>query len=267
MPPRARHDRHPGEQDDEIRDSGERRLFLDESRVLRSVRRALVVVWLVLAVGAVFSIALRTGLGRDNVFGLVPFFNLNEEGALGTWVASVLLLACGLLAMFSALLSRDGRQVWQRNWWVLAAVFVLLALDEVARIHDRISPPLQQILGTSGVLYFAWVIPVVALGLAFLLYQLRFLRHLGRTGLDLFAAGVVYVAGAAGFEMAQGLVRSDTGDGSAWDVFPLCEELLEFAGTMWALLILLRYLLVTLPRAVTLQVGARRAHGTVTTTG
>lgn len=104
---------------------------------------------------------------------------------------------------------------------------------------------------------------MLALGLVFLLYQLRFLRSLKRTGRDLCLAGLVFVVGAAGFEMAQGVLRDDNGSGSTWDVFPVCEELLESGGTMWALRILLAHLLDSLPRTTTVQV-AGPARSTAT---
>lgn len=217
-------------------------------QVVRRTTKVLIGLWIVLCLGQVLSVLIRFGTGRETVLGVVPFLNLNQEAALGTWVASILLLTCSLLSAASAWVTRSTEPAWQRSWWLLSAVFLLMSLDEVATVHDRLSPALQAALGTSGVLYFAWVIPALALGLASLVYQLRFLRHLGRTGRDLVLAGVVFVTGAAGFEMAQGVFRDDGGAGSPWDVFPTMEELLEFAGIMWALPILLSYLLTHLPR-------------------
>lgn len=74
---------------------------------------------------------------------------------------------------------------WQRNWWLLSAVFVLIA-------------------------------------------------------------GRVFVTGATGFEIAQGVFRDEGGAGSPWDVFPL-PRIRRVRGTMRALRILLAHLLAHIP--------------------
>lgn len=219
---------------------------LSPRRVVDRTTQVLVALWLLLAVGALVSVVLKFGLGLDYALGVVPLLNLDGESSLGTWVATVLLLSCGLLSWAEMRLARAARSHWWRNWAVLGAVFVLMSLDEVARIHDRVSDPLQRLLGTSGVLYYAWLVPVLVLGVAFLLYQARFLQALGRTGRQLLLAGIVFVLGAAGLEMAQGVAIS-SGGRSTWDVFPVLEELLEFAGVMLALRALLAHLLDRLP--------------------
>lgn len=230
-------------------------LRVDPDRLLRRVARALLVVWVLLALGGIFNVVMRFGLHHGLVYGLVPLFDLDEEQALGTWVASVLLLSAALVAGACALLARRGDRPWDRHWAVLALVLALLSLDEVGAVHDRVGTGLQRALDTSGVLYRAWVVPAVLLGLVFLAYQARFLVHLGRTGRDLVLAGLVYVSGAVGLEMAQAVLRDDGGSGSTWDVFPVAEELLEFAGVMLAVLVLLRRLLATLPDRSDVEVG------------
>lgn len=224
--------------------------------VVHRTTRVLVATWLLLAAGGLLSIGLKFGLDLDHVFGVVPFLDLDGESSLGTWTAAVLLLTCGILSLAEAALARSADSRWWRNWALLGAVFVLMSLDEVGRLHDRISKPLQSLLGTSGVLHYAWLVPVLALGVAFLLYQARFLLALGRTGRHLLLAGVVFVLGAAGLEMAQG-VAITAGGRSPWDVFPLVEELLEFAGVMLALRALVVHLLAQLPERSQVHVARR----------
>lgn len=225
------------------------------ARVLRRTTQLLLVVWAALAVGQAISILLRYGLDRDTAFGIVPLLDLNQESSLGTWVAGVLLATCAVLSACGALAARGPERPWRTNWWLLSGAFLLLSMDEVSAVHDKLTPYLRAALGgTTGVLYFAWVLPALVLGLVFLLVQLRFLRHLGPTGVALAAAGCVYVVGAAGFEMAQGVLSDGEGTGSPYAIFPTIEELLEFAGVMLALRALLRHLLTAVAPRFTLTV-------------
>jgi hypothetical protein len=94
---------------------------------------------------------------------------------------------------------------------------------------------------TSGT--FAWVIPAVALGVAFLVVEIPFLRHLGPAGRRLVVAGIVFVAGAVGLEMIEGDLSSRGNDEALlYGLLVTAEELLEFGALMWATLILLEYL-------------------------
>ena len=232
-------------------------LAVDPARVLRRTTQVLIAVWAVLAAGQAVSILLRYGLGRDTAFGIVQLLDLNQESSLGTWVAAVLLTTCAVLSACGAITARGAERAWRSNWWLLSAAFLLLSMDEVGTVHDRLTPYLRAALGgSSGVLYFAWVLPALVLGLVFLLVQLRFLRHLGPTGRGLALAGIVYVTGAAGFEMTQGLLRDGGGAGSPYALFPTLEELMELAGAMLVVRVLLRHLLTILPS--TLTVALRR---------
>ncbi len=56
----------------------------------------------------------------------------------------------------------------------VSAIFLMLSLDEVAGFHDRVSPLLSPVLGTSGIFTYVWVIPGVAFVVLFLVVYLRF---------------------------------------------------------------------------------------------
>ena len=203
----------------------------------RRLVTALAVLLLALAVGHAVSMALRFGLGRDYAFGLVPLLDLNDERSIGTWVTAALLLGCAQIAVLCGLAARRRGEHWQRNWWLLAAVLTVMSADEVATMHEDLIPPMRAVFGLSGVLYYGWVIPLVAAGAVFLLVQLRFLRHLGRpTGLRLVAAGVVYVSGAAGLELVQSvLAESGAKFDAPYAAAAGLEEVMELAGVMVAL--------------------------------
>lgn len=210
----------------------------------RLLARTFVLLWLALAVGNAVALWARFGLGRDYLWGVVPFLDTNVEQSWGTWVSSLLHLTCGLAAAGCALVARHQGERWQRNWWLLAAVFALLSMEEVASFHNAVMIPLREALGASGILYYAWILPAAVLGVAFLLLQLRFLRSLGRIGRDLVLAGAVFVAGAIGLEMIEGVLATDAAQQTLpYALTTTAEEMLEFAGVMWAACVLVSYLL------------------------
>ena len=203
-------------------------------------------------VGRAFAVVLA-GLGAGHVlFLLVPsvqlldVLDLSREQSLGTWVASSLHLACASLSAVGAVAAGRAHSRWAGNWWLLAAAFLVMSVDETAAVHDRLVQPLQTAFDTSGALLYPWVVVAGLLGLVFLLAQLRFIRHLGRpTGRDLVIAGIVFVAGAAGVEMLEGVVASSAGlgrDSLVYDLLVLLEEMCELGAVMWVVVILGRHL-------------------------
>jgi hypothetical protein len=127
-------------------------------------------------------------------------FNLSEEHNIPTFYATCLLLLCA--ALLGCVAAARRGQPYQRHWAALALVFVLVAIDEGVMLHERLVPPLQRLLGASGPLFFAWVIPY-GLGLAILgCIYLRFLRQLpARWRRRVLLAAGLYVGGALGIEM------------------------------------------------------------------
>lgn len=206
--------------------------------LVRTVGRFFAAVLVLLAVGHVVAL----------MFPSVPtldFLNLGFEEGVGTWVSSLLHAGCAALSAFGALLARREGSRWARNWWLLAAVFLAISIDETAAIHDRLVRPLRDAFGTTGVLYYPWVGIALVLGAVFLVLQLGFLRHLGNpTRRNLVLAGVVFVTGAAGLEMVEGVVASQgAGEDSVYYLLlVMVEELLEVGAVMWVICILLSHL-------------------------
>lgn len=181
------------------------------------------------------------------VVGGISAVDLGAEQSVGTWVNSELHALNAVLAATAALLARGRRSRWEKNWWLLSAVFALMSWDEVAAVHDRLLEPVRDALDATGVFYYAWVIPALVLGAVFLAVQVQFLRALdGATRRGLMLAGVLFVAGAAGFEMAEGWLAS-TGrrESAVFDWLILVEELLEMGALMLAACVLLRYVVET----------------------
>jgi hypothetical protein len=151
-------------------------------------------------------------LGHDHVFGFVPKFDLDGEINVPTWFSSTLLFLAGLLLLYIAAASRRERDRWARHWFVLGWIFLLLSADETSGLHGLLSGPLRGAFQLSGAFYHAWVLPVGAgvavLGVAYL----RFLRSLpASTRRLMIVSGIVYVVGAIGFELPEGMYRTAFG--------------------------------------------------------
>jgi hypothetical protein len=210
-----------------------------------ATRVARLLLWAVAAVTAAHlaTAAVHYGLGYDRQLGLRPLFNLNGEANLPTWFSSaLLLLAAGLLALIwrtTPPATRGDR----RTWAVLAAVFLFLAADETAEIHEMLNP-LRDLFRADGLLYWAWVGPYGIAGLVLLVACLRFLRRLPRRTTALITgAGALYVGGALVLEILGGYAMERFGRGSLPVVATYTvEELCEMLGLVLFVYALLDYL-------------------------
>ena len=196
------------------------------------VLRLLLVIIAALLLGHVFVTVAEFGFGRDHVFGLRRLLDFNGEANAPAWFSSLLLLLGSALL---AVVAHEGRATGNRffaHWAVLALIFLFLALDEAAAVHEKVIDPVRDAFGAGGALLHAWIIPYV-LGLTLLLVvYLPFLRALpARTLRLVLAAAAVYLAGAVGMEMVGGYL---------WDRLPVrdvpiiavmaIEETLEMVG-------------------------------------
>jgi hypothetical protein len=174
----------------------------------------------------------------------IALFNLDREGNIPTLYNAVTLLLCaGLLAIIATARKRQEKREYL-YWAGLAIVFLFLALDDGAAIHENIIRPLRTVLHTSGVLYFAWVIPygffVIALGVIYL----RFLFSLPvRIRYLMILAGILFVGGALGFELIGGQWTELHGqENTAYALITTCEQSLQMAGILVFIYALMSYI-------------------------
>ncbi len=134
-------------------------------------------------------------------------FDLTNERNIPTWYASALLLLCGLLLGNLGLLYRRSGERYAGHWLMLGMIFVLLSIDETASLHERlIAMTRDWVPKAGGLLRYSWVVPYLAGVLVLGLAYVKFLWHLPvRTRRLIILAGAMYVGGAAGMEMLEGL--------------------------------------------------------------
>jgi len=129
-------------------------------------------------------------------------------------------------------------------WLWLAAIFVFLSLDEMLSIREHLIEPVRDIFETSGLLFYAWVIPYGIALVLFIMAYSTFLLELPKNIMVLFlVSGTIFVSGAIGFELLGGNKKSLPGDNSLlYSVFYTCEEFLEMLGIAVFIYTLLSYI-------------------------
>ena len=192
--------------------------------------------WVVLAVlvaANLTGIVVEWSTGHDNVYGLLPLFDFNTERNVPTFFSSVL-LACSALLLL-ALGRLHGAANGERAPWIwLGGIMAFLAVDESASIHERLTAPVREALGASGIIYYAWVLPYSVLLVVLLLALRGFLLRLDRVDRRrILTAGGVFVLGAIGVELLSGVVDESRGkENLAYALLYTVEETLELCGVI-----------------------------------
>ncbi len=175
---------------------------------------------------------LRFGFGYNYLKGFVPLFNLEAEKNVPTLFSSLQLFIAAILLGICAAQHKLIQGEYFRNWAGLSAIFVFLAFDESASIHEKTLSITRELFGTSGLLYYSWIIPFGVFAVIVLLANFRFLLALpSRIGLIFFLSGAVFVTGAIGMEMFEGQIN-EAGGYRSFDYMILVtiEEILEIIG-------------------------------------
>jgi hypothetical protein len=174
----------------------------------------------------------------------IDFLSVDAEASIPAWFSSSILLLCSVLLGVITHAVKSAGDRYSLFWGILSIVFALMSLDETASFHERLIYPLQSLLDTGGLLYFAWVIPGGAFVVIFGLVYVRFLFNLPVTIRRLFiAAGALYVSGSVGLEMIGGLVYDLRGEGNLlYIALVTAEDFLEMSGAIIFLYALVRYM-------------------------
>lgn len=206
---------------------------------LASLRRLLMLLLAaVLVAGLLAEIAENVWHPRD-AEDLLEFVSLSEEQNLPTWFSSVLLFSCGAVLAAIAASKRSTGAPYARHWWVLAAGFIYISLDEAVQIHEHAGGWVD----VGGILYFDWVIPAsILVGILSVSY-LGFLAHLPRVVRWRFVAGgLLYVGGAVGMELPLGWWTDQAGRHNlTYALIDWVEESLEMIGVSVFLYALIGY--------------------------
>ena len=131
-------------------------------------------------------------------------------------------------------------------WFGLSVIFLFLSIDEIASIHERLIKPTKEAFNTSGLLYYAWIIPYGIALIVFVMVYLKFLFELPKNTMVLFlVSGVTFISGAIGFEMLGGRQAELYGaNNMLYSFYYTCEESLEMIGIAIFIYTLLSYMII-----------------------
>lgn len=210
-----------------------------------SVANILVVVTLLLILASTTALLADylTGNTSNLVRKLVKFFYVDLELNAPTFFSTLLLLFASMLLALVSVLKRSENAAYAWQWAILAFGFLLMAFDETVAAHERLIEPMRSILGEEnlGILYYAWVVPAIALVLFLAIFFLKFWLSLpAKTRLYFFVAACLYVGAAIGLELAEGKHSEIYGmDNLTYITLVTIEEGLEMGSVIlfiWALL-------------------------------
>jgi hypothetical protein len=200
----------------------------------------------------------RFSLGYESSY-LIELFNLDKENNIPTYFSSLFLLGCAATLGIIAYLEKERKSGKQLYWLGLAFIFLLLSIDESVQIHERIGAWTRNMLNTSGVFHFAWIIPYGLLVLGVGAAYARFVWNLPfRIKKLIVLSGAIYVGGALGMEALASYHYTQTFENSlTLVVFTIIEESMELFGLLIFLHGLLYYLDVELG-GVAIRLTSRR---------
>jgi hypothetical protein len=169
-------------------------------------------------------------------------FYVDFEGNLPTWWSAVILLACGGLA---ALLGSQAGSA-RRDWRWLAFLFVAMATDEAASLHELLQPPLRAALDSPRWLRYPLILPGMVVAAVLVLRFHRFAASLGATGRRLGWGALVFAAGALGLETVGGWFAPEAiGPNATYSLVVTLEEACEMTGAAMVLVALLGHAITT----------------------
>lgn len=176
-------------------------------------------------------------------------FNLDAEGNIPAWFSSVQLFLTGLV-LFAGNIDHITFNKLTRNFIRLMALgFILLSLDESAKIHETLSNLLKSagwkyyFKGKSGV----WIIVYSAVGAAVILWGWRaisvLLRHFKKEIVIITSGFAVLFLGAVVLETLAYQYLKDNGHETLYKIEVAFEEYFEMLGASIMLLGAMKLLL------------------------
>jgi hypothetical protein len=171
-------------------------------------------------------------------------FNLNSEENIPAFFSTLLLLFSSILLVIIAFAVKKSDAPYFYHWLGLSLIFLFLSMDESLSFHESMTVPLRKGLNTSGLLFYAWVIPyTVALLILILLYLKFFINLPAGTRNLLIIAAALYLVGVIGIELLGGSIDEQVGrHNPTYVVYSTIEEVLEMGGLVVFIYALMNYL-------------------------
>lgn len=171
--------------------------------------------------------------GHGNLLGFVDFFDVDHEQSLPTFFSVCLLLGAAAVVAGIAHVQRLRADRFATHWRWLAIGFFGLALDEIAGLHEKLTPFTHWLLGRYPLAPRSWTVVGMVLAGTAGVFFLRFLHHLPyRVRRLVVAAGAIYLGGTIGMEIIGGANVRVNGLGIGYAVYSVIEEGMEMGGVV-----------------------------------
>ena len=130
-------------------------------------------------------------------------FNLDREMNIPTWYSGLMLVSCGLIIRGIFSIKKLQSDLWWRKWRTLSIIFFILAIDEIASIHEvLIIDDLADALNLPSFWHSVWVIPGTILVAIFIWKYWEFILYLPNQLKPYFLIGIsLYLGGALGLSL------------------------------------------------------------------
>jgi hypothetical protein len=173
----------------------------------------------------------------------ITMFSMGQENTIPTWYSTLLLFAAAALLALIGLSCKLEKNRFTYHWLIMSLIFLGLSVDESASLHEKLGTELSARFSIPGaIFYYTWVIPGIIFVLLFLGAYMRLLLHLpAKTRNQFLIAGIIFVTGAIGFEMAAA-PYSDLRNDMGFALLITAEEFLEMLGIIVFIYSLMTYL-------------------------
>jgi hypothetical protein len=177
-----------------------------------------------------------------------PVFSLGRESSIPTWFNAIILFILAVLTAIITLGEVADKRRFTRQWGWLSLIFLAMSIEEVAAVREFVlTARLRDLLHTSGIFYYAWVIPAMVLVVVFVILYLKFIFNLPRYVRLMFILGiVVYVGGAIGFELLESYTHNVLTPSMLQtrlaQLTGVAEEVCEFSGIIILIYAMLVYI-------------------------
>lgn len=171
------------------------------------------------------------------------FFDLNSEMNIPTFYSGLSLFIISLILFIIALFHKDNCKQF-KYWAILSCMFLFISFDELVQFHERMSFKLQAHFDTSGIFFFAWIIPYGIILLTIGFFFIKFFKRLPQDTLKLFLfSGGVFIGGGIILEMIEGYYADLYGyETMIQYIATTLEEFLEMVGVAIFIYALLQYI-------------------------
>lgn len=178
-------------------------------------------------------------IGDPDTFDFIRMFDLDMERNVPTLFSSLIL---SIAAFCFYLLSRDPDKEHERKYWFgLSLVFIFLAFDESAKIHEKLGDFTENFVDATGYLHYPWVL---AYGILVLVLGILYMKFFWKMPKKIFwsfmLSAFIFLLGAVGFELLGANESSQHGTETIlYSVLYTIEESLEMFGVIFLIWILL----------------------------